>query len=185
MHLHEFEHYDWARLRCEPAWSAKGVPGALLRLATATTEEEARQAYWQIDSIVVGQGALYAAALPTVICALGLLPHCTGIARPWMLELLEIICSGEPASSELSFGNYTLAEDCRRELGHGAALFFDLLEHGTREEHLWCVDLLFLCCLEDATLKGRVIWWFQRLLSGELEAQERAFIENCLAGLLE
>jgi len=183
MVFQEFQRYNWAQLRRAPLDDATRVPFDLERLALATDSKAAEHAYWCIDNVVVVQGALYESAVATVPCVLSVLQQCTDIARPFLLELLMILSHGEASLDEIAVGNTTIAQDCLREVCRGIALYFDLLEHGTREEQLWCVDILSKCCDYDSSLKPRVVWWFHWLLQHDLEPDQRSIIMNSLGDL--
>lgn len=177
----EAERYNWSRLRA--AGSASGVPKALVSLQSATSEQEAQEAYWNIDNTVVLQGSLYEAALPATACAVGILPRCTAVARPWCLELLVQLGSGQPDPSELVAGNTNLRELCIHELCRGVAIYFDLLENGNDIERGWCVDLLGLCARVDSSLKSRFKWNLERMLMEPINDELRKLSDNWLQEL--
>lgn len=174
----EAERYDWSRLRA--MGSASGIPGALAALQSATSEQDARSAYWKIDNTVIVQGALYEAALPTTACAVSVLARCTSESRPWCLELLVQLGSGQPEPSELEATNGRLQELCAQELSRGFSLYLDFLENGTEDERESCVDLLGLCARSDTSLRARVNWYLNRLLREELSEGLRQLTENWL-----
>ena len=177
----ELERHDWSRLRA--AGSAERVPQALAALRDASSAEEAERAYWRIDNTVVVQGALYEAALPAVVCLLEVLQRSTPVARPFVLELLVQIGSGEPAPVEREQGNADLSARCRRELSRGVALFVHLLEHGSDGERIHGVDLLGLCAEQDPALRERVRWYLGKLLRQDPSDGLRRLIESWLAAL--
>jgi len=163
--------------------SADHVPETLDKLKCATSKVEAERLYWKLDNCVVVQGALYEASVPTVICALTTLQRCTDIARPYILELLQIIGSGEAATTEIENGNSNIYHQCMREIHHGTSVFFDLLEFGSTEERLLSVDLLYLCCGHDKSLIERVVWWFEWLQSQGIASKDVVYIRRCLSEL--
>ncbi len=155
----ELERHDWGRLKAQG--SAVDVPAALVALASATSEAEAREAYWRIDNTVVVQGTLHEAAVATTASAVAMLPGCNPSGRASLLELLVQLGAGEPAPTEEA----RLHDACVAELRAGMAIFVRLLEHGTPDEVCLCVDLLGICAREDAHLRPRVRWYFERLLA--------------------
>ena len=174
----EIQRYDWYSLRA--ARDCGKIPNAIIDLQKATTVGDAEKAYWKIDNTVVVQGALYEAAVPVIPCLLSILQSCTDFARPFILELLQQLGSGEAASSEIQAGNIHVAKHCLRELCFGTAIYFELLENGTDPEQRLCIDLLGLCCTYDDTLKDRVKWWFNKQLSRNLDPWFQKLIENWL-----
>lgn len=172
----ESERYDWSTLR--GMGPASGVPTALAKLQAATSEEEATDAYWEIDNTVVVQGSLYEAALPTAACAVLALHPCTTVARPFLLELLAQLGMGSPDPSEIEAGNAQLQTQCVQQLSRGVAMYFEILRSGTEDERPWCVDLLGLCVRADASLRAQVLWHFERLLSESVSDGLRELVEN-------
>lgn len=157
----ELQRYVWSNLRAEG--TAQAIPSAICSLRDASTIEKADYAYWRIDNTVVVQGRLFEAALPTAVCLLAALQECTPIAQPFILELLVQIGAGEASAIELEKGNTALADNCIQELSRGTAMFFRLLETGTIEEKIHCIDLLGLCSLRDTALSERYHWYLRRL----------------------
>ena len=174
----EEHRYNWSRLRAQG--TATGVPQAMAALQAASSQEEADRAYWQIDNTVVVQGALYEAAVPTARCLVTILPRCTAVARPQILELLGQLAMGKPDPSEVELGNGDLQSCCIVEISRGVAIYFDLLENGSDDERALCVDLLHMCCREDGSLRPRTKWYFEKLLSEGIGSGLRALINNCL-----
>jgi hypothetical protein len=179
----EVERYDWSALRA--SGSARGVPDAIRALQVAASEQEAERAYWRIDNTVVVQGALFEAALPTAACVVGVLPRCSEAARSWVLELLVQLGGGEPAPSEVQVGNVDLQKLCVRELARGVALYFDLLENDDDALRASCVDLLGICAREDASLRIRVCWYLERLISESINQGLRRLIEEWRKELMD
>jgi hypothetical protein len=174
----EVERYDWSRLRA--MGSASEVPEAISALRRATSAQEAERAYWRIDNVVVVQGALFEAAIPTTTCVVSALYQCSEAARPLMLELLVQLGSGEPDPGEIMAGNGGIQKLCARELGRGASIYLDLLENGSNEERGWCVDLVGICVRADLSLRERGEWYLKRLLSTQPEGALRQLVENWL-----
>lgn len=108
-----------------------GVPGALRRLFAAADEDEAMAAYWDLENVVVVQGQLHSAALPTVSVLLaGLLDELSADARDLALELLQHIVMGESDEDEKALGNTDLGDRCRAAARTGLWLVYR--ELGTR-----------------------------------------------------
>jgi len=161
----EIQRLDWSSLRA--SGDAAGVPAALLALQQATDEREALRAYWRIDNVVVVQGRLYEAALPTVNALLIGLTGCTTVARPHLLELLVQLASGETAPSEVMLGNLQLAERCRAALPAGLSVFLALLEERRPTEQAHLFDLLGLCAEVCPSARAQVVDHLTRALATE------------------
>jgi len=67
--------YDWARLRSANN-SSGDVPQALVDLTTCQTREDAERVYWRLDNVVVRQGSLFPAAVPTTTALLEVIQRC-------------------------------------------------------------------------------------------------------------
>jgi hypothetical protein len=113
-----------------------------------------------IDNNVIVQGSLYEAAPPTTACLVIALASASAIARPKILELLQQLGSGSPDSSEIAIGNDKIQQACLRELSKGLATYFSILENGTEEERIWCIDILGLCTIADPSLTEQVVWYY-------------------------
>ncbi len=110
---------------------SSGVPDALRRLLAAADEDEAMAAYWDLENVVVVQGQLHSAALPTVpVLLAGLLDDMSADARDLVLELLQQIVMGESDEDEVALGNADLGERCREAARTGLWLIYR--ELGTR-----------------------------------------------------
>lgn len=108
-----------------------GVPDALRRLLAAVDEDEAMAAYWELENVVVVQGQLYSAALPTVSVLLAaLLGELSADARDLVLELLQQIVTGEAGADEAALDPTGLGERCREAARTGLWLVYR--ELGTR-----------------------------------------------------
>ncbi|MEU3267252.1 hypothetical protein [Streptomyces bacillaris] len=110
---------------------SSGVPDALRRLLAAADEDEAMAAYWDLENVVVVQGQLHSAALPTVpVLLAGLLDDMSADARDLVLGLLQQIVMGESDEDEVALGNADLGERCREAARTGLWLIYR--ELGTR-----------------------------------------------------
>lgn len=88
-------------------------------------------AYWDLENVVVVQGQLHSAALPTVSVLLaGLLDELSADARDLALELLQQIVMGESDEDEKALGNTDLGDRCRAAARTGLWLVYR--ELGTR-----------------------------------------------------
>jgi hypothetical protein len=174
----EQNRYDWGSLRSSE--SASRIPEAIFQLQHAITEEEADRAYWRIDNEVIVQGALYEAALPTIMCLVSALVECTDTARPKIIELLFQLGNGEPHSSEIALGNTELDSLCRREVCRGMPLFFAAIEKSSPDWLDLCVDILIICADEDSSLMPRIAWYLRRVLSQDIYEGIREAIMNWL-----
>ena len=146
----ECERYKWTELRA--MGTASNIPEAVERLRASKSEQDAEQAYWTIDNVVVVQGSLYEAALSAAACLVIALMHASPVGRPRILELLVQIGAGNPDPIEVGAGNQMLKQKCLRELCKGVAMYLHLLQYGTNEEQLLCIDLICLCADADRSL---------------------------------
>lgn len=172
----EIKRHNWNSYSAKE--SPNKIPDAIFSLLKASSEDEANKAYWQIDQVAVFQGRLYDIAVPVTICLLNVLQRCSDIVRPYILELLVQLGSGEPDSDSFKAGDSSLLDKVMHELCFGVAIYFDILENGSEKERGFCIDLIGLCCDYDNSLKKRTIWWFNNLLFQDLSPQVRKLIEN-------
>ncbi|MEU9335747.1 hypothetical protein AB0D49_21615 [Streptomyces sp. NPDC048290] len=120
----------WQQYRTAGDRSAQ-VPDALRALAAAVTEDDAFGAYWGLENVVVIQGQLYSAAVPTVSVLLAaLLDELSPDARDLVLELLQQIVRGEAEKEEAALGDADLGDRCRAAAREGLWLVYR--ELGTR-----------------------------------------------------
>jgi hypothetical protein len=133
------EAYYWEKLRTANNF-ASDVPHALVDLLNCQTREEAERIYWHIDNVVVRQGSLFPAAVPTAAVLLEVIQRCAPEVRVIVMELLVQIVSGDTDPSEVDYG-IDLKKLCLDELVHGLSIFLHWLEVGSIEEQYWCVDL--------------------------------------------
>lgn len=176
-----FRQFEWRNLRA--AQSAAHVPAAIMQLVDAKTSEDAQRAYWRIDNVVVVQGALYEAALPTTKCATIALAASGASGRTMLLELLVQLGSGVPDQTEIALGNHHIQSKCRLELCRAASLYFHYLQSGCAEDKMHCVDLLGLCALSDASLAGQVVWHLSEFLTHDISNNVRLLVENWIGDL--
>lgn len=177
----EADRYDWNALRA--LGSARDVPAALWKLARSSSAAEAESAYWRIDNVVVVQGALYQAALPTAACAVIALGTASPLGRLHLLELLVQLALGEPHPSEVALGNSDLPKGCAAEAMKGYAQYLIFLESCGHRERIACIDLLGLLAQEKPSLRDQVRVHFARLLQEEIEPQTRLLADEWLADL--
>jgi hypothetical protein len=182
----DIERYDWAHLRA--MGSAAGVPAAIEALCRASSKAQSDDAYWRIDNVVVVQGRLFEAAFPTTVCLTSGLRTCSSVSQPDVLELLVQLGNGTPDPSESLLGSSNLAQLCGRELTREFGSFVSIFEesvlagHADNVQHT--LDLLFLCASDDDSLRGRVVWLFEKAIStGRLMKAHRDLIHECLAEL--
>lgn len=176
------ERHDWSKLPGNGPVSK--VPAAIIALQTAQSKSEAENAYWRIDNVVIVQGTVYASAVVATRCLIESLLNATTIARQFILELLVQISSANTDANEsnaISYGN--ILDACKSEVMQGCAVFFHLLEHGSMEERMWCIDLVGMCALDNKMVVQRAIWYFNRLLKEDLSAEMKALLENWLVEL--
>lgn len=170
----ESERYDWTLL--EAVGGALDVPGALQSLAEATTEEEARAAYWRIDNTVVVQGSLRESALPTAACLVNILVSCTAVSRPFILELLQQISDGVPQA-----GKESIAAAINSEVRRAFGVYAGLLQTGSDFERELCVDLAVSCARFEIELIDRVRFYLERLATDPTTSNRvREYAGGCL-----
>lgn len=177
----ELKFFEWDRLRA--AGSAEEIPIAIEALLGAETAQAAEEAYWRIDNVVIVQGALFQAALPTLRCLLVGLHQCTRVSREFVLELICQIASGELAPREFEEGNSNLISDCHRELLTATSTFFALIENATENEKDLCVDILGIAACHHAGLRERVKRYFVRHLDQVGSPRRALLAENWLSEL--
>jgi hypothetical protein len=170
----EILRHDWSKLKTQDSY-ADSVPKAIIGLAQAKSDQEASDFESQIDNVVILQGFMHEAALPTTTCIVGLLPSCSAAGRRWMLGLLFQFGNGKSLTSP---DGEDLSRQCMREILYGTAMYFDILERGTYEEVHACIDLLILCAFEDRCLRARVDWTFRKLLETQVDESLREALGN-------
>jgi hypothetical protein len=180
------ERYDWSRLRAME--SAAGVPAAIQALCCAESKTQSDEAYWKIDNVVVVQGRLFEAALPTAVCLTSSLRICSSVSLSNVLELLVQLGSGVPDPSETRHGHSDLTQLCQRELTREFGSFVSILEEsvlsnrGDDVQH--SVDLMLLCALGDESLRDRVIWLYEKAVSsGKVDEALEDLIQKSMAVL--
>lgn len=154
------------------------MPGVLRALLGAGSAAEADAAYWRLDNVVIVQGRLHEAALATMSCLAVGLGRATLFGRPRALELMVQIASGEAEEDEL-------VSRCRAELLPCGAVLLDLLERGTDEESVHCIDLLGLCALHAPVFRERAAWHLAQYGRRPLDAAVRRLLNAWLADLTE
>ncbi|MCY1012048.1 RHS repeat-associated core domain-containing protein [Nannocystis pusilla] len=179
----EIDRHNWNQLRAAPFEHAEKIPEALNGLIRASNTEEADHAYWKLDNVVIVQGMLHESALAACSCLVVGLGRATPSARPRMLELMVQIGGGEPSRQEIQQNRSDLHALCLRELKHGYALYLDILERGTQEEQVHCVDLLGMCAEEDPSLRPQVVWHLTRYASTVQDSILQEFLKNWLDAL--
>jgi hypothetical protein len=160
MRVWEFERYGWGAL--EALGSARGVPAALDALSSSSTDEEARKAFWRIDNCVVVQGTPHEAAAATAACVVVLLPICSSVARPLLLELLDQVTSGDPVITPAA-----LQDAIFNEVVKAYAWYVSLAQHGADVERSMCIDLLLYCARYDPDLRRRTEYYLERVSRDE------------------
>jgi hypothetical protein len=156
----ELQSTDWLSLAANG--DPRLLPGAISALHQATSAHDAQRAYWQIDNVSMVQGVVYDSALPVMKALLVGLHDCTPIARPYLLELIVQICGGESAPSSRE-GKSTV-QRCLEHLPSGFSTFLFLLEAGTLEERVSCVDLIGLCARQSGVLREQAAQHLRRHL---------------------
>jgi hypothetical protein len=171
------ERHNWASLHARG--SAIHVPATILKLAGAANEEEADRYYWQIDGVVIFQGALYEAVIPTITAMVLVLPHASQIGRSQILEFLSQAANGCWSGEELAKGLPDQSARCHQETVRGAYYYLALLPVAGERELGWCVDLLVYCAVWEPELRPIVFWHIERLLQ-DYKGPTRSYIEKRL-----
>lgn len=172
--------YDWQKLRS--ANQSDDVPRALVDLTTSQTREEAERAYWRLDNVVVRQGSLFPAAVPTTTVLLESIQRCVPEVRATIMELLVQIALGETDPTEVDF-EADIKKLCLDELVHGFSIILHWLEVGTVEEQYWCVDLAGMCAQHRFEARQQVRAALRRLRDETQEARLRELCEAWFAQL--
>lgn len=163
----EVDEYPWQDLQAYSG-DASHIPKSLLKLSKATSESEAQDVYWEIDSEVVAQGVLYEAAPATAACLIALLPRSKSFSRLAILELLFQLGNGEYVPDGSRRGSIDLEEDCMREVLRGEVFYIDLLERGDVQEIFFSLDLLCICSAKDSVIADRFIRTIDKLMARNL-----------------
>jgi hypothetical protein len=166
---------DWTAVGRE---GARVSPSAVLRLLEARTENEALQAYYELDGVVCLSGMTYAAALPTTQMILAHLVGTNLAARARCLELLTQVCSGVDSDDA---PGYVLR--CLEELHQSAWFLLHELQTGEPENMWHYVDLVGLLGMAFPPFCGRAKAYLE--LAGDRAATpgEAKLIASTLADL--
>jgi hypothetical protein len=133
---------DWSAVRSIMGGS-DFVPGSLDRLLSATSQDAATTAYWELDNRVVVQGQLFPAAQWVIGPLLSALQAGLPLpARQRVVDLLVEIALGAPDESELALGNDKLDDACRREFRQGTWGLYGLLEDEDPTVRIGAVEIL-------------------------------------------
>ncbi len=172
--------YDWHKLRS--ANRSSDVPQALIDLTNSQTREEAERVYWRLDNVVVRQGSLFPAAIPTTTVLLESIQRCVPEVRATIMELLVQIVSGETDPTEDDFGA-DIQQLCLDELVHGFSTTLHWLEVGTVEEQYWCVDLAGMCAQHRFEARQQARTALRRLRDETTEARLTKLCDTWLGQL--
>lgn len=127
----ELERTDWAELRVIDDAPAQEIPNAVRGLLAATSEDEAKRWYWQLDNWCVVQGQLYDSAVPLVSVLLAALAGpIAPVARIPVADVLVEILRGESDPSEARRGNADLGQRARERARPGVWLAYALAADG-------------------------------------------------------
>ncbi|MBK1786885.1 hypothetical protein [Prauserella cavernicola] len=147
---------EWAALRAGPG-TAVGLPRALRGLASAESEEDAKEWYWRVDNVVVVQGMLHESAPPTVPVLFALLAGTlSGPARYRVVELLVELAGGETAQSEVDRGDAEVHLRCQDAMRQGRWTVYGLLSDPDPRIRIDAITLLALL-EDDAAQAGPVL----------------------------
>lgn len=133
---------DWSTVETAVG-NAKAVPGALADLIHASSEEDAKSAYWaHLDNEIVVQGTLYEAAALVVFPILVELASraLSPAARYRSVDLLVEITLGGPPSSDDS--GVALQEACITALREGLSTLYALLDCEDERVVVGAIDIL-------------------------------------------
>jgi hypothetical protein len=133
---------DWSAVRSIMGGS-DFVPGSLARLVSATSEDAATTAYWELDNRVVVQGQLFPAARLVIGPLLAALQAGLPVpARRLVVDLLVEIALGAPDESELALGNDKLDASCRQEFRQGIWGLYGLLDDAEAQVRIGALEIL-------------------------------------------
>ncbi len=164
---------DWSQLRTESG-TADRVPGAIRRMVLAKSADDARAAHDMIEGEVFCQNAVYESALPTVRGLLQGLLVCTESARPFIVELLYLICTGDPGAGEAP----DLVARCRDLVARSLPLFWHILETDNGASIDACVGVFVAVRREIADHQQYTQNCFVQLLGREFPDAIRESIER-------
>ena len=163
----EIERTRWGKLRA--AADPARIPGALIALATATSEASAMNAYWQIDNVAVVQARVFEVAEYVIFPLLLIL---RGSPSPWTvrcaLDLLVQVTSGWPDPSEVGI-NDGLLERIRDRAREGLAIVYSLL----RSEDVYARDHAIEVLDSIETDRKRLIFILGKLATVETDPNVR------------
>jgi len=177
----EIENFDWNSIRSSS--SSERIPAALRTLFNSKNESELERAYWQIDNEAVVQGVLFEASYPVTVCLLSMMNRVNSVSVPYVLELLLQFMCGVPSELEIDSGNGNLQHKIRSKVLGFTDIFFDLLNEGSDNVKLLCVDILGLCAIEDASFLQEVNERLVELRGRFTDDSSNALIENWLIKL--
>ncbi|MFI7416743.1 hypothetical protein [Nonomuraea sp. NPDC049684] len=143
----ELEWRDWS------GFAPLGVDmgEVIYRLIHSEDEAEIERFYWQIDSVVVVNGALQPGATDVTACLVQGLLTANDVSRQHVLELLVQLGGGvDPLGSDRN-----LAPEVQREVLRGLPLYSEIMESGSRSERMHCMDLVSISVEIDKSLTGR------------------------------
>jgi hypothetical protein len=133
---------NWAQVRSALGGSAY-VPAALARLIEADSEDEAREAYWELDNGIILQRRIFDAARQIVApLMISLHRPLSPAARYRILDLLIEISMGVSDLSEDDLGNSGLADQCRQEIRNGLWCIYGGLDDSDPRIRVNSMDLL-------------------------------------------
>ena len=175
----ELERVPWAELRTMEG-NAASIPAALRALAAATTEEEAKRAYWRIDNTVVVQGNRFQAAEMVIRPLLDALPDCSDVARLSIVDLLvELAHEDEDIDQgERDAGNAELARKCIERLREGLALYYHLLDDPSPRTRYGALDLIDSTDRDDE----RFVWYLERVAQVDPSPRLREYASQRAVG---
>jgi len=171
---------DWSSMRVMEGIDAARIPTAVERLVSAESEEEAREAYWQLDNTVVVQGQLFEAAqhlVPALHAAL--VGELASPAREAIADLLVEICAGEADESEVALGNEQLGDSCRAAVSEGIWLMYGLLLDQDPRTRRWGVLIIHVA---DRN-RDRAARTIRHLAQNDPDESVRKEAETALAAL--
>ncbi|MFL9481688.1 hypothetical protein ACI6Q2_02850 [Chitinophagaceae bacterium LWZ2-11] len=138
----ELANKAWNNIRCAYGGS-QDLPHAVKTLLLAESVNDAEDAYWKLENVIVVQGQVYQAAeyvMPSLVCALNYsIPSFVKIST---YELIFQIINGTPQSDEFSNGNDKIIERCISIAREGLWIYYEEFLDGNKEMAEEILDII-------------------------------------------
>ena len=148
---------DWARLRCTHG-DARTVPAALDALVRSEDQEQAQNAYWRLDNVVVVQGSVFEAGPAVVEPLIRALVIAGPHGRRMALELLLQLVGGWTDPSETDRLGRDLAAECRERASAGLEVFYAIAAGVDRVCRELACEIARAAETRDGEFSRRIRW---------------------------